>query len=284
VSPTSPAGADVPIFGCWSADPAAGGPAAGGLDGPDHGSAITSAFVHTPGRPLVLSVTSAPVAARLAEHLAATGRSLPGVNGPADAATSFAARWCQLARWREETGGTGPAEAAEAAEIVSRVHRRMRLFRLAELTPPGPGSFPPPGRARTATRADRTILAEWSEAFAREVNDIVGPGGSGSQIEDRLAHGGFLLWEAGGRPVSLAGVTRAVAGVVRVGPVYTPPEQRGAGYGGAVTAAISRAALAAGAAEVVLFTDLANPTSNALYQRIGYRPLSDRLVLSFSPA
>jgi predicted GNAT family acetyltransferase len=105
-----------------------------------------------------------------------------------------------------------------------------------------------------------------------------------SALAGDLAYGGFLLWEAAGGPVSLAGMTRAVAGVVRVGPVYTPPERRGAGYAGAVTAAISRAALDAGAEEVVLFTDLANPTSNALYQKIGYRPVSDRLVVSCSPA
>jgi RimJ/RimL family protein N-acetyltransferase len=62
-------------------------------------------------------------------------------------------------------------------------------------------------------------------------------------------------------------------------PVYTPPGQRGQGYGGAVTVATSQAAREAGAREVVLFTDLANPTSNALYQRLGYRPVSDRVVL-----
>jgi predicted GNAT family acetyltransferase len=72
--------------------------------------------------------------------------------------------------------------------------------------------------------------------------------------------------------------------MVRVGPVYTPPEHRGLGYAGAVTATVSRAALDAGACEVVLFTDLANPVSNALYRRIGYQPVSDRAVLSFTPA
>ena len=71
--------------------------------------------------------------------------------------------------------------------------------------------------------------------------------------------------------------------MVRVGPVYTPPGLRGRGYGGAATAAVSQAALGAGAREVVLYTDLANPTSNALYQRLGYRPVEDRVVLSFEP-
>ncbi|NEB79656.1 GNAT family N-acetyltransferase, partial [Streptomyces sp. SID14478] len=77
-------------------------------------------------------------------------------------------------------------------------------------------------------------------------------------------------------------VTRQVAGSVRVAPVYTPADLRGQGYGGAVTAAVSGAARAAGADEVVLFTDLANATSNALYQRLGYRPVRDFAVWRFA--
>ena len=69
--------------------------------------------------------------------------------------------------------------------------------------------------------------------------------------------------------------------MVRVSPVYTPPERRRQGFAGAVTAAVSQAALDAGAEHVVLFTDLANPTSNALYQRLGYRPVEDSVVLRF---
>lgn len=72
-----------------------------------------------------------------------------------------------------------------------------------------------------------------------------------------------------------------VAGVTRVGPVYTPPEGRRNGYGTAVTAACTAGALQAGAEHVVLFTDLANPISNSIYQQIGYRPVSDRVILSF---
>jgi predicted GNAT family acetyltransferase len=80
----------------------------------------------------------------------------------------------------------------------------------------------------------------------------------------------------------MAGLTRIAVGQVRVGPVYTPPGLRGRGYAGAVTAEASRAALAAGATEVVLFTHLANPTSNALYQRIGYLPVADFAAYDFS--
>jgi predicted GNAT family acetyltransferase len=80
----------------------------------------------------------------------------------------------------------------------------------------------------------------------------------------------------------MAGTQRSVAGVVRLGPVYTPPAERRRGFGGAVTAAVSQAALVAGATDVVLFTDLANPTSNALYQRLGYRPVEDRVLLELT--
>lgn len=82
----------------------------------------------------------------------------------------------------------------------------------------------------------------------------------------------------------MAGMTPMTAGQIRVTPVYTPAPLRGRGYAGAVTAEVSRAALAAGATEVLLFADLANPTSNALYRRIGYVPVTDFAVYDFSYA
>jgi len=72
-----------------------------------------------------------------------------------------------------------------------------------------------------------------------------------------------------------------VAGAIRVAPVYTPPEHRGRGYAAGATAAATRAALDAGAEEVLLYTDLANPTSNRLYARLGYRPVEDSVAFVF---
>jgi predicted GNAT family acetyltransferase len=103
-------------------------------------------------------------------------------------------------------------------------------------------------------------------------------------VDDGLSHHGFTFWETSGEAVAMAALTREVAGVVRVGEVYTPPAHRRRGYGGAVTTAVSQAGHAAGATAVVLFTDLANPTSNALYQRLGYRPLGDRVLLDLTMA
>jgi predicted GNAT family acetyltransferase len=88
-----------------------------------------------------------------------------------------------------------------------------------------------------------------------------------------------MLWAVDGVPVSMAGVSPVIAGQGRVAPVYTPTELRGRGYAGMATVAASRALIAAGADEVLLYTDLANPTSNALYQRLGYRPVENVTVL-----
>ena len=239
-------GDEAPLFGWWAAP---GGP-------------ITSAFMHTPPFGVTLTTSPAGVAAALADTFAARGRFPAWVMADPATAEFFAAAW------ERHTGQP------------TRVARRSRLYRLGRLLPPDP---PPPGRARVATAADSGLLLDWLEAFGREVGDHGGPDLQ-REMADRLSYGGLTLWEIGGGPVSLAGVTRAVAGQARVGPVYTPPGRRGQGFGGAVTAAVSQAAKDAGVAEVLLYTDLANPTSNALYQRLGYEPVSDSVQMLFLPA
>ncbi|MGP8065709.1 MAG: GNAT family N-acetyltransferase, partial [Acidimicrobiales bacterium] len=101
-------------------------------------------------------------------------------------------------------------------------------------------------------------------------------------VRERVAAGLAWLWEdADGAPASLAARHQPAAGVSRIGPVYTPLEHRRFGYGAAATASCSQHALDTDSASTVLFSDLDNPTSNDIYQKIGYTPLEDRLVLSF---
>jgi GNAT superfamily N-acetyltransferase len=237
-------GEDTPLFGWWQPP---GGPVAG-------------TCLQTPPFPLLLGSAPEQAVAELAAILAASGRALPGVNASVAAAGQFAGHW------RARTGAT-------AAE-----HMRNRLYRLGDLIPPRP---PPAGQARVAGDADQDLLVAWFRAFGREVA-VVADQDRARAIRDRIGYGGLMLWEADAVPVSMAGLSRQVAGMTRVGPVYTPPGLRRRGYAGAVTAAVSQAALDAGAAEVLLFTDLANPTSNSLYQHLGYRPVEDRVVLTFS--
>jgi GNAT superfamily N-acetyltransferase len=250
-----------------TADLEAAGPGAGdsgmlfGWQRPEAGPP-TAAFMHTPGYPVMLSGMSETAAAALARDFAGAGHQVPGINAAQQAADAF------TVAWRERTG-----------DPVT-VYRRMRLFRLARLVPPVSA---PEGSARPAAGTDRDLLDEWFGAFAREVGDIPAHDHR-SDIDKRLGYGGITLWEDGSVPVSVACLTRAVGGMARVGPVYTPPALRGRGYAGAATAAVSRAALDAGVREVVLYTDLANPTSNALYERLGYRAVEDRVLLSFEPA
>jgi GNAT superfamily N-acetyltransferase len=258
-----PPARDAPLFGAWRSAPgdAAPGDAAPGHSAPGQ-SQVGAAFMLTPGFPVLLTHMSQQMAADLAGHLAGSGRLIQGINADEEAARAFADAW------RQHTGD------------VAEVHRHMRLFRLDKLIPPRPASA---GASRQATGRDRALLIDWFGAFAIEVGDLASQD-QGAAADERLSHGGITLWEADGVPVSVAGVTRAVAGMVRVGPVYTPPAHRGRGYAAGATVAVSQAALDAGAIDVLLYTDLANPTSNALYQRLGYRPVEDRLVLSFGPA
>ena len=223
------------------------------------GGTVDAAFMHTPPYPVVLTTMSDGHAAELAAELARRGHRAPGVNAASGPGAAFAAAW------QEHTG--------EAAHLGMR----MRLYALDRLLPPEPA---PPGGPRTAGAADRDLLLAWFDEFHDEAGPA-GPRDSAREVDGRLGHGGLVFWEHEGRPVSLAGRTRAAAGQARIGPVYTPPQLRGRGFGGAATAAITQAALDDGAEGVVLFTDLANPASNTLYQRLGYRPLSDWAVLRF---
>lgn len=238
-------GDDAPVFG-WhrSAD--------GSTDG---------AFLQTPPFPFLVGMLPPGSAESLIKLLTAGGRRQAGANVAGSDEAAVNAAWTAVT-----LGATG-------------VHRRMRLFRLGTLAPPNPV---PAGAARLAGTDDFDLLVSWHVAFGAET-----AAGAGENMQrtvaDRLGHRGLMLWEAGGQPVAMAGLTRNVAGVVRVAAVYTVPEHRQRGFGGAVTTAVSQAALAAGADDVVLFTDLANPTSNALYQRVGYRPVGDRVLIDFHP-
>lgn len=245
-------GSDQPSFGWWQ-------PAPVPVTAP---ATVAGAFMHTSGLPVVLTAMSRDAASALAAGLVTAGRLVPGVNAQPQAAEAFAAAW------RRRTGES------------AAVHLRTRLFRLGTLSPPEPA---PRGTARVAGPRDRDLLIEWSAAFTAEIGDPPGQDHAAA-VDDKLSHGGFMIWAVAGAPASIAAVTRVVTRTARVSSVYTPPALRGHGFAGAATAAATQAALDDGAAEVVLYTDLANPTSNALYQRLGYRPVEDRLVLSFAPA
>lgn len=152
-----------------------------------------------------------------------------------------------------------------------------RLFRLDALESPRGVS----GTARRSAREDLDLLAEWFQAFAVEAFGRVPPGFDARQMLERsYGVATCWLWVVDGVPVSFANRHRVVDGVARIGPVYTPPDLRGRGYGSAATAAATRHILDEGAVPC-LYTDLANPTSNKIYYALGFRPVLDRCLVRF---
>jgi uncharacterized protein len=182
---------------------------------------------------------------------------LPGITANEPWASRFADAWTAATRapWRRSV-----AQGVYALTAV-------RLPR------------PAPGSARAATPDDRPLLRRWLDAFAAEALHSM-PGDAGATeraIDARMgpsAAGGFTFWEVEGGPVSLTGWIR-IPGGARIGPVYTPPGERGRGYASNLVAEVSARVLDDDAAACFLYTDLANPTSNAVYRRIGYEQVDE---------
>ncbi|WP_300013105.1 GNAT family N-acetyltransferase [Pseudonocardia sp.] len=226
------------------------------------GGATVGAVVREAGRNAAVSALPPAYAVAADEAAAAADPDLPGAVGPVAEVEAYA---------RAVVARTGAR-----VEVVMRT----RLFRLVALTEPGCV----PGGARVAGPDDVDLIVRWQAAFAAEaVSALDPPADPRPGLVESMGRGaGHLLWEVEGEPVAYATARRPVAGMSRVGPVYTPPASRGRGYGSAVTAAATAWAGRAGAREVVLFTDLANPVSNAIYPRLGFRPVDDGLELRFT--
>jgi RimJ/RimL family protein N-acetyltransferase len=219
------------------------------------------AGLQTPPLPVLCTGIARTYAADAAVGLSDLQVAVPGVRGPAESAEAFAASWCASTR------------------AHSTVSTRERLYRLDALAEPTGVN----GSARPADPSDIEMVADWLTLFNREATSDHHDRAITIQfvIATRVLGDEYLLWHVDDRPVSLAGVRAPIAGVSRIGPVYTPIAERGKGYGSAVTAAAAQWALQRGATEVVLFTDLANPTSNHIYSEIGFRPLRDYVRIDF---
>lgn len=214
---------------------------------------------------LLLSETARPEAVELFVPAAMThGTPLPGVAGPPEPAA-------RLARAFEAATGR-PARRAMAE----------RVFRLERVIPPPV----PPGRWRFAEPTDVERIAAWLVAFQAEAVPDDPPMRDVHAVVTAWVEGRrfVYLWEVDGVPVSLVTASAATPNGIRIGPVYTPPGERGRGFARALTAAASRDQLDRGRRFCFLLTDLANPVSNRLYQQLGYQAVSDVDVWAFGPA
>lgn len=213
---------------------------------------------------LFTSRQPAAACALLAETLHGVGCTLPGVTGEVTTCEAIVGRWCEL------TGCSAELQIA---------HQVYGLASLATLAVPHGVS----GTARLAAERDRTLLAGWLDAFHAEALPHDPVLDNEQVVDQRTAAEEIWLWENDAHPVAMTACSQPAAGVARIGPVYTPPRERGHGYAAAATAAAARAAFERGADALMLYADRANPTSNGIYQRLGFQLDHEAADYGFHP-
>ncbi len=221
----------------------------------------------TPPFPLVISRPLDPGAFdALIAHLGETGVSPPGVEGAIPEVDVFASRW------------------AEATGVRATTLREEGVYALEAVETPAAA----PGGSKAATPDDLDLLERWIDDFSAEALPHEPPdGGTRQRLAARLdgaPDAGIWLWEVGDLPVSMSSFGGPTPNGIRIGPVYTPPAHRGNGYATSLVAEQSAALLSGGRRFCFLFTDMANPTSNALYRRIGYREVCRAANVRFERA
>ena len=227
----------------------------------EDGGDVVGAALRTPPHGLVLGPATPAAAAALVESIE---DELPGAVGVLPEIDVFAAAW------------------SVTRDVAADARFEQGIYALERLREPQGV----PGAARPATEADLELLRVWLLDFSREALHENEP--DEERIERTLRQrlegdeANFLVWEDGCATVSLAGCGGNTPTGSRIGPVYTPPEHRGRGYGSAVTAAITRARLDAGRRFCFLYTDLANPTSNKIYVDLGYERVAESREYAFS--
>lgn len=223
----------------------------------ERNSKILGCAFRTP--PFNLGITRLPMeaAAPLAADVAEVYDSLSGVLGPDPEAAALAKLWGHLRR------------------VVVREAMRERIYQLDRVIV---SEHPAAGYIRPATETDLVITTQWGSAFSNEV----GVPANEHRIRELITRRRILLWDDGG-PRSMAASSGDTPNGSRVGYVYTPPQWRGRGYASACVEALSSQIIEGGRRFCFLYTDLSKPTSNTIYQRIGYKPVCDVVDYRFDP-
>ncbi len=227
------------------------------------GNDVIAAALMTPPNMAVLSWSENEEAVRMLAGDVWTFRlDTPGVHGPRPTSAWFAEAWDTL---------------TSLEPVLSVAERAFRLEHVIAVT----GVV---GSARDARDDELPLIAGWAVAFQAEALPHSGaPMLTADDFLDRWrstppttpAIGGTMVWDVDGKPVSFAQYKGPTPNGMRIGPVYTPPEHRRHGYASALVAAISQRILSFGKRYAFLYTDLANPTSNHIYQAIGFEPVCD---------
>ncbi len=226
------------------------------------GQELKAAVIMTPPRGVALYAPGDdPTEAlqALAEALIAGSYPVPECIGPKKVSDTFV----QL--WSDRTG------------CAAVLNMAQRIYELRQVNFPHGVA----GSARPAEMKELDLLARWTQEFSAEVGEIATAEQDLTAAERVITSGQLLLWEHQGQPVSMAAAYRPTRNGIAIGRVYTPPEFRGNGFASACVAQLSQRQLDAGRQFCCLYTDLANPTSNSIYQKIGYKPVADSSAYRF---
>jgi len=221
------------------------------------GEAVVGVVLQSPLTfPATLTPMEPAVATAMADAIADAGIALPGVNGDAATASIFAGQW---------------SERSKSAATPFQGNRLYELLEVREVPDIE-------GKLRQAGPGDRSLMIAWTRAFQLEIGESADD--TELRVDRGLAAGQLWLWDRNGETASMAVAREPAEGVVRVAGVYTPPEKRKHGYAAACVHALSSRLRDAGY-RCILYTDLANPTSNSVYRRIGYRAVAEALRYRF---
>lgn len=224
------------------------------------GDALIAAAIRTPPYNMILHCEDDRLDAlnEIATHLIEIGHLLPGANGVVDIVSAFAEKW------RQQTGQS------------TTVRMSQRIYTLTKVLTPTNVS----GQMRWAREEDIPTLVPWFLGFCEEAVPDPPPANPEESIRRFMKTGKLAVWNDGGL-VSMTGSSRGTPNGATVSAVYTLPEFRGNGYASGCVAALSQSLLDDGNRFCTLYTDLSNPTSNKIYQNVGYRPVVDCAMVTF---
>lgn len=231
----------------------------------DAGGPAAAALMTPPHNLILADSTSEAGVARLVERIASDQIVLPGVTGNRPAVDWFVRMW------------TGTVSAVAELRMAQGVFSLKAVEEVPTIA----------GEARRVGAMERPLLRQWLTDFTAEALPTAPQDETAMTrvLNLRLSSDldtGVWFWWAEDEPVAMAGYGGQTPHGVRVVSVYTPPALRSRGYATRLVAELSTWLLAQGKQFCFLYTDLSNPTSNRIYERIGYRQVAESSEYGFS--
>jgi GNAT superfamily N-acetyltransferase len=221
------------------------------------GKTVVGVVVQSPLEyPAMLTPMEPRAVLAIVDAISEAGVTLPGVNGDAATAASFAGQW------------------SERSKSAVKPFQGSRLYELLEV-----GEVPrTEGHLRQASPEDRSLMILWTRAFQDEIGEPASD--TELRVDRGLAGGQLWVWDKKGETMSMAVSREPTHGVVRISGVYTPPEKRNHGYAAVCVHALSERLRGSGY-RCILYAGLDNPTSNSIYRRLGYKAIAEVLRYRF---